>query len=209
MASLKLTPVPQDSNSHRLVDRASQAIFDARTYGTAQVPFQFAVDIKGCAIQVVSGTLNVKTEVPTAWSAGKPMFTDKNNPTIDRKGPAKHFLDAAAAVDAGGGKVQIAAAYHGFASGDTVVIHGTTNYGTAAAPVTEVLTAGTSSSVIEFTATYVAENIPATAFITGSRAAQFTAGQTFDYPTAIEADVTAAQHAAASGTAVINILAWR
>lgn len=206
MANL-LSP-PLDHNAHRLVDRGLQPMFDRRTYGTDYLDLQFAVDIKGLSIEVVSGTLLVKTKVPTAYSQNQPTFTGWGT-GLDRKGPAKHFLDAAAAVDAGGGKVQLAAAYHGFASGDTVVIHGTTNYGTAAVPVTEVLTAGTTSSVIEFTATYVAESIPATAFITGSRAAQFVAGQSFDIPTATQADTAVVQLAASSGTVVINILAWR
>ena len=85
----------------------------------------------------------------------------------------KAFLDAAAAVDAGAGKVQLAAALNGFSVGDSVTIVGTVNYDGV-----EVLTAGSTADIIEITATYVAESIPATAYVTGERPAQSPAGVT-------------------------------
>ena len=178
-----LKPVPVDSNGRRLVDRGSDLGCDIRSLDTNWLAIQFPVDLKGLTVGVISGTvyLDGTMDVSKAW------------------------FDAAAAVDSGGGTVTIAAANHGFAHDGTatVTIYGTTNYDGS-----EVLLAASDANNLVITATYVAENILATAYAIGRRYPYLTVGQSIDFPIAKNADTTYCS-LKASTTAVVALFGWR
>ena len=171
-----LKPAPMDKDDWKLESLGTENQFDTVILGTTAKNIQFPIDIKGYACYVSSGTAYVKGDTSSS----------------------KEFLNASAVVDAGGGKVQLSVTNSGFASGDVVTVSGTTNYDGSV-----TLTSGTSSSVIEFTATYAAETPAATAYITGQRWAPFTAGQGWSNDTAVEADTTVFTGKTLSGTATL------
>lgn len=177
-------PVPTDANGRRLLDTASEILTGTKVATMTAKNWQFPVDIKGIAAYVSSGTLLIK-----GTSAA-----------------CKEFFTAAAAVDAGSGKVQLTIDNSGFVSGDVVTLVGTgvTGYDGA-----KTLTSGTDTTKIEFVATYSAATIPATAYVTGNQWASLSAGAALDLPSGILPNVTMAQIKTASGTATLVFTAWR
>lgn len=184
MSDSTLKPAPVDANGRRLIDSASEVLTGTKVATTTVKNWQFPVDIKGIAAYVSSGTLLIKGITAAC----------------------KEFFTAAAAVDAGSGKVQLTIDNCGFVSGDVVTLVGTgvTGYDGA-----KTLTSGTDSTKIEFAATYAAATIPATAYVTGNQWATIPSGSAFDLPPAMEPNTTMAQIKTSSSTATIAFVGWR
>lgn len=180
---MSLLPAPLDANG-KLLDVGSELFSDVKTATTTAKNLQFTEDIKGFALVVRSGTLLFKGNT----------------------GISKEFFTAAAAVNAGGGKVQLTIDNCGFVSGDSVEIVGT---GVAAYDTTHTLTAGTDTAKIEFAATYSVASIPATAYVKGNKWMQIPTTGGMLGPVGVEADTTIGQIKTASGTSVSDIAAWR
>jgi hypothetical protein len=176
---MSIRPSPSDANGNKLIDTGSQILTDRISLTTATRAIQFGEDIKGLILYVESGTVIIR---------GVAAF-------------GKEFLDAEAAIDAGGGDVTLNADGHGFTTGDSVTITGTTNY-----DGTYTITAATDT--ITITATYVAETIPATAYMVGYRDARLAAASTWSLPVAVHENTTVCTLSAAT-TAVVSIVAWR
>lgn len=121
---------------------------------------------------------------------------------------------AGAVVSAGGGSVDIACS-NVFNDGDTVVIAGTTNYNG-----TYTLNAASTAAKINITAAYVAETLDgtetisgfptetlaATDYAVGYRDITYAAGESFTFPTAVEAMQPLF---VGTGAATIKLLLWR
>lgn len=91
-----------------------------------------------------------------------PMFRDSTGSSAFQYLFAGIFLDAAAAVDKGGGKVGIPSTGHGFSSGDDVTFQGTTNYDSG-----YTLDAATTANEMVITETYTAETFAGTETVFG------------------------------------------
>jgi hypothetical protein len=176
---MSLRPSPTDANGHTLIDTGSQILSDRISLTTATRAIQFGADIKGLILYVESGTVILR---------GVAAF-------------GKEYFDAEAAVDEGDGTVTLNADGHGFLTGSTVTISGTTNY-----DGTYTITAATDT--ITITATYVEETLPATAYMVGYRDAQLAAASTWSLPVAVHENTTVCT-LSASSTAVVSIVAWR
>lgn len=177
---MSLKPVPVDANGWKLLDRGSEVLCDRISLTTASLAVKFPEDIKGCACYVESGTLIVRGTTPNS----------------------RVYLDAEAAVDAGGGEVTIPALAHGLTQNDSVVFHGPTNY---SGPYT---IASVTTDTFNITATYEAETFSSTDYCVGYRDARIANAQSFSVPVAKAADTTVFTLSSTS-TAVVSILAWR
>ena len=103
---MTLKGVARDENGVPLPYNGTEPIFDVRSLATDWVPLQFAHDIKGITISVLSGTVYFDSGL----------------------GSSKAWFNAAPVVDNADGTVTIASTAHGFADGSEVTIIGTTFY---------------------------------------------------------------------------------